>query len=82
MPIDDVEHGVQVAGAAELVDRLGVTALGQQPVGSLAMQLPQALGIAVFQAVVEAVAQGRVVAVFGVTALGDFDDQVQALQLA
>ncbi|MNP26281.1 hypothetical protein D3C76_1191280 [compost metagenome] len=46
------------------------------------MQLAQALWIALFQALVKAVAQGRVVAVFGVVALGHLDDQVQALQLA
>lgn len=28
VPVDDVEHGIQVACPAELVDRLGVAALG------------------------------------------------------
>ncbi|MNH28098.1 hypothetical protein D3C79_882380 [compost metagenome] len=46
------------------------------------MQQAQALRVALFEALVEAVAQGRVVTVLGVAALRHVDDQAQALQLA
>ncbi|MNZ52900.1 hypothetical protein D3C78_707640 [compost metagenome] len=82
VPVDGGQHRVEVPGAAELVDGFGKVAVLQQPARRLPMQLAQALRIALLQALVEAVAQGRVVAVLAALARALFDEQVLALQLA
>ncbi|MNZ35554.1 hypothetical protein D3C78_529550 [compost metagenome] len=82
VPVDDAQHGVQIPGATELVDGLGKVAAFQQPVRRLPVQLPQALRIALFQALVEAAAQDRVVAVLAALARPLFDEQRHPAQFA
>src|SRR5574337_44282 len=80
--VDGSQQRIEVPGATELVDRLGEAAVLQQPVRRLTMQLAQALRIALLQALVEGVAQGRVIAVLAALARTLLDEQVQPAQLA
>ncbi|MDT4812462.1 hypothetical protein FQZ97_454240 [compost metagenome] len=81
VPFDRGEQFVVGARAAELVDRLGVAVVLEQPAGGLEMQAQQGLRGIPPQALIGGVAQRRMVAV-GQALAAALEEQVLGLQLA
>ncbi|MNP04845.1 hypothetical protein D3C76_967790 [compost metagenome] len=79
---DGREQGVEILGAAQLVNRFGVALVCNQPLGSLPVELAQPLRRLALQALVQRTAQHRVVAVGQAFAVVVFDEHILTLQLA